>query len=68
MAVEGPTNTTADLLEFYPEADGDGLNITWAHAVNSKTELHMALKGKWRKGGKLELGRDIPILQLLKFY
>ena len=46
MAVKSTTNTAADLLEFYPKANRDGLNITWAHAVNSKDELHLAVQGE----------------------
>ena len=38
--------TTTDLIDFFKDANDDGLNITWAHAVNSKTQLEEALKGK----------------------
>ncbi len=33
------------LLHFNKASEGDGLNIKWAHAVNSKDHLDRALKG-----------------------
>ncbi|XP_077989367.1 protein FAM151B-like [Glandiceps talaboti] len=39
----GSTHTTDNILDFYPEAKGDGLNIIWAHAVNSQDKLSTAL-------------------------
>ncbi|XP_067135400.1 protein FAM151B-like isoform X2 [Centruroides vittatus] len=34
-----------NLLDYFPEAKGDGLRISWAHGVNSKVRLSSALKG-----------------------
>lgn len=33
------------LIEYFPDAKGDGLCVTWAHAVNSKAKLDAALRG-----------------------
>ncbi|XP_070541915.1 protein FAM151A-like isoform X2 [Ptychodera flava] len=37
------TNTMDNILDFYPAAEGDGLKIVWAHAVNSEADLTTAL-------------------------
>ncbi|XP_022239977.1 protein FAM151B-like isoform X1 [Limulus polyphemus] len=36
----------ASLLEYFPETNGDGLNVSWAHAVNSKGRLAAALRSQ----------------------
>ncbi|KAK3091705.1 hypothetical protein FSP39_022023 [Pinctada imbricata] len=33
-------------LNYFPHADEDGVNINWAHGVNSEKELNDALSGK----------------------
>ncbi|XP_002730456.1 menorin-like [Saccoglossus kowalevskii] len=37
------TNTMVNIVDYFEEAEGDGLNIIWAHGVNSKEELYDAL-------------------------
>ncbi|XP_070541917.1 protein FAM151A-like [Ptychodera flava] len=37
------SQTTVNILEYFTEAEGDGLNIIWAHAVNSQAELDQSL-------------------------
>ncbi|XP_014673330.1 PREDICTED: protein FAM151A-like [Priapulus caudatus] len=39
----GATNTDADILDVYPSSKGDGINVVWAHAVNSDATLTDAL-------------------------
>ncbi|XP_076308788.1 protein FAM151B-like [Tachypleus tridentatus] len=36
----------ASLLEYFPKANGDGLNISWAHDVNSRGRLGVALRSQ----------------------
>ncbi|XP_022240039.1 protein FAM151B-like [Limulus polyphemus] len=36
----------ASLLEYFSEANGDGLNVSWANAVNSKGRLGAALRSQ----------------------
>ncbi|XP_072037759.1 protein FAM151A-like [Amphiura filiformis] len=45
MAAAELTHTATDLLDFFPAANGDGLNITWGHALNNKAQFEQALKG-----------------------
>ncbi|KAI1289167.1 Uncharacterized protein HDE_08759 [Halotydeus destructor] len=33
------------VLDYYPGLSGDGLRITWSHAVNSRSKLNAALMG-----------------------
>ncbi|KAK8764589.1 hypothetical protein V5799_032807 [Amblyomma americanum] len=33
------------LVDYFPQAAGDGLKIVWEHAVNSRQRLGMALRG-----------------------
>lgn len=33
------------IVDYFPQAKGDGLNILWEHAVNSKSRLAGALRG-----------------------
>ncbi|XP_002736844.2 protein FAM151A-like [Saccoglossus kowalevskii] len=37
------SHTMDNILDYFPGAEGDGLNIVWAHAVNSQAELDEAL-------------------------
>lgn len=34
------------ILDYFPGLAGDGLRISWAHAVNSRSRLNAALMGK----------------------
>jgi len=35
-----------NILDYFPGLGGDGLRISWAHAVNSRPLLNQALMGK----------------------
>lgn len=41
-----PSIAPPNLLDYYPGLAGDGLRITWAHAVNSRSKLNAALMSK----------------------
>lgn len=34
------------LLDYFPEAKGDGLRVTWARGTNNKARLASALRSK----------------------
>lgn len=40
---EGASHTMDNVLDFFPESEGDGLNIIWAHGVNSHEDLNQSL-------------------------
>ena len=39
------SHTMDNILDFYQDAENDGLNIMWAHAVNSKAFLEESCNG-----------------------
>nr|CAB3244291.1 protein FAM151A-like [Phallusia mammillata] len=39
--------TGGDLLEYFPDAHGDGLNLKFYHGANSKSEMNDALEGDY---------------------
>lgn len=41
-----PVVTPPNLLDYFPGLSGDGLGITWAHGVNSRSRLASALHGE----------------------
>ena len=40
------TNNSLALLDYFPNAGNDGLNISWCHGVNSRASLNHALSSK----------------------
>lgn len=39
------------LLDYFPNAANDGLNVSWCHGVNSRARLNHALQSKLRRFG-----------------
>ena len=35
------------VLDYFPQAEYDGLKVTWQHGVNSKEALEHAMKSKF---------------------
>ena len=42
-----PSINPPNLLDYFPGLSGDGLGITWSHAVNSRNRLVSALHSKF---------------------
>lgn len=40
-----PPITPPNILDYFPGLGGDGLRVSWAHAVNSRSKLNSALMG-----------------------
>lgn len=45
----GSLNNSNVLLDYFPTACNDGLNISWCHGVNSRARLNYALSSKFFK-------------------
>nr|XP_054755613.1 uncharacterized protein LOC129261582 [Lytechinus pictus] len=41
--IDGATHTEDNVLDFFPSTSGDGLNVVWAHGVNSIAALNESL-------------------------